>query len=71
MVHCDHDCGLVECDVFDTLIHIIAPNFDIQVDVLDIVDQVANIADRLQLLHDYGLIQPLLQSRWYLLHMDR
>ena len=64
-------CDLVECDAFDILPQTIEPNFDSQVHFWDTVDQEVDKMDQLQLLYGPIMIQPLLQSRWYLLHRDK
>ena len=71
MVHYDHDCGPMECYLFHTLLHRVVPSFDNHFEIKDIVGQEVNTMDQLQLLDGQTMIQPLLQSRWYLLHRDK
>ena len=71
MVRYDHNCDPVEYYEFHILLHRGPPNFDSQLHIKGIVGQEVNTMDQPQLLDEYDRIQPLLQSRWYLLHRDK
>ena len=71
MAHYVDNCGPMVCYVIHTLLHAKVPSFDNQLDIKGIVGQEVNTVDQLQLLHYHGMIQPLFQSRWYLLHRDK